>query len=73
MHFAREILYDFAVMKHNTYFLFSSDTLIRFQLFTLRTLANMVAFLKGDFINMDELAHIMDSLRESIPEFMDQS
>ena len=27
----------------------------------------MVAFLKGDFVNVNELVHIMDSSDESIP------
>ena len=33
----------------------------------------MVAFLKGDFVNMNELADIMDYSRESIPAFRDES
>ena len=33
----------------------------------------MVAVLNGDFVNMNELAHIVDSSRESILAFRDQS
>ena len=29
--------------------------------------------LKGDFVNFNELVHIMDSSHESIPTFRDQS
>ena len=31
----------------------------------------MVAFFKGNFENMNKLAHVIDSSRESIPKFRD--